>query len=381
MYLKSGRILSLVACGKGEVMMSNSLRRRLSSAISAAAVALAVALGAGGTAARADNADRFLGTVDQVVKDKDPPIRYGVTLVHLQDDYWKGMAYGIVDEVQKSGGKVVQVSIAGKYGNVAEQFAQIDAMMTKGIDVLVLGAASYDGFDPILTKAKEKGIKILAVGTPVNSKIPDWGVLFSDFDIGNKMGTLLCEKRPADRFTIIGLPGPAGAEWTKLRVDGLKKAIDACPGATLQLAPVGGEISIGYALSQTSDMITKYPDANFVWTPTMGLGMGAVQAIKQRNANMKVVGSTIMRGVFQPLEEGTLLAVNAEPSILVGRLIVQYLIRQKLGMSTPLIKQDADFKYPIIIMPTQFLTKDNYKTYPWEQTDVPPKDWSIDAFQ
>ena len=33
--------------------------------------------------------------------------------MHLQDDYWKGMAYGIVDEAKRAGGKVVQVSIAG----------------------------------------------------------------------------------------------------------------------------------------------------------------------------------------------------------------------------------------------------------------------------
>ena len=82
------------------------------------------------------------------------------------------------------------------------------------------------------------------------------------------------------------------------RVDGLKKAVEELPRRHPVVAPVGGEISIGYALSQTSDMITKYPDASFVWTPTMGLGMGAVQAIKQRDANMKVVGSTIMRGMF-----------------------------------------------------------------------------------
>ncbi len=362
-------------------MTRRDLRKWFVRAAYASAMVLAVGVGSAITTAGAQEADRFLGVVDKPVKDTGTPIRYGVTLVHLQDDYWKGMAYGIVDEVEKSGGKVVQVSIAGKYGNVAEQFAQIDAMITKGIDVLVIGAASYDGYDTILAKAKAHGIKIVAAGTSVNSKIPDSGVLFSDFEIGKKMGAMLCEHKPQPNFKIIALPGPAGAEWSKLRVDGLKEAVKACPGAELELAPVGGEISIGYALSQTSDMITKYPDASFVWTPTMGLGMGAVQAIKQRSANMKVVGSTIMRGIFPALEDGTLLAVNAEPSILVGRLIVQYAIRQKLGMDTPLIKNNPDFQYPMILMPTTFLTKENYKTYPWEQTDVPPANWSIEAFQ
>lgn len=361
-------------------MLSN-LRKCFVRATYASALVLAVGVGSATLTSKAEEADRFLGVVDEPVKDTGTPIRYGVTLVHLQDDYWKGMAYGIVDEVEKSGGKVVQVSIAGKYGNVTQQFAQIDAMITKGIDVLVIGAASYDGYDTILAKAKAAGIKVIAAGTPVNSKLPDFGVLFSDFDIGKKMGALLCEKKPQGDFKIIGLPGPAGAEWSSLRVEGLKEAVGECPGASLELAPVGGEISIGYALSQTADMITKYPDASFVWTPTMGLGMGAVQAIKQRDAKMQVVGSTIMRGIFPALEDGTLLAVNAEPSILVGRLLVQYSIRQKLGMPTPLIKENPDFLYPMILMPTQFLTKENYKSYPWEQTDVPPEDWSIEAFQ
>src|SRR5882724_751933 len=124
-------------------MMPRKSRKWFERAAYASALVFTMAVGSTISTARAQDADRLLGIVDKPVKDTGTPIRYGVTLVHLQDDYWKGMAYGIVDEVAKSGGKVVQVSIAGKYGNVAEQFAQIDAMITKGIDVLVIGAASY----------------------------------------------------------------------------------------------------------------------------------------------------------------------------------------------------------------------------------------------
>ena len=352
-------------------------RSRLARVFAAMLSTMIVATGA---PARAEEFDRLLGMTEEV-KDTGQPIRYGVTLVHLQDDYWKGIAYGIDDEVSKVGGKVVSVNIAGKYGNVTQQFAQIQAMMAKGIDVLVIGAAAYDGYDTILKMAKDKGVKVIAVGTPVNSAVPDFGIVFSDYEIGKKLGAVLCEKKPKPDFTVLGLPGPAGAEWTRLRVEGLKATLKDCPGAKLEMSAVGGEISIGYGLSATADMITKYPDASFVWTPTMGLGMGAIQAVKQRQAKMQVVGSTILRGIFPALEDGTLLAVNAEPPIFVGRLVVQYSIRQKLGLPTPLIAPNSEFKYPMIIPNTIVLNKDNYKTYPWERTDVPPADWSIEAFQ
>ena len=346
------------------------------------ACAVAMALGLATTVAVADEQDRYLGVTEQV-KDTGQGLRYGVTLVHLQDDFWKGMAYGIVDETKRVGGKVVQVSIAGKFGNMAEQYAQIEAMMAKGIDVLVLGPSSFDGFDPMLKKVRDKGIKIIAAGIPLNSKIVDFGVVMSDYEIGKKLGDKLCENRPKDKatFKTLALPGPAGAEWTRLRVEGLKESAKNCQGEEVIVAPVGGEISLGYGLATTSDMITKNPDASFVWTPTMGLGMGAVQAVKQRHANMQVVGSTIVRGIFPELDNGTLLGDNTEPAILMGRLMVQYSIRQKLGMPTPLIKQDKDFPYPVVVTPTRIITKENYKGYPWEETDVPPADWSIDAFQ
>jgi ABC-type sugar transport system substrate-binding protein len=357
-------------------------KKLAASSLCVAALAMGIIAIVGGVIRAEENQDRYLGVTDPV-QDKPPFIRYGVTLVHLQDDFWKGMAYGMVDETKRVGGKVVQVSIAGKFGNMAEQYAQIEAMMTKGIDVLVLGPSAYDGFDPMLKKVKEKGITVIAAGIPLGSKLTDYGVVMSDFDIGKRMGDALCQHRPKDKqtFKTLALPGPAGAEWTKLRVDGLLESAKSCPGEEVVVAPVGGEISIGYALATTSDMITKNPDASFVWAPAGGLGMGAIQGVRQRHANMQVVSSNIVRPVFAALDDGTLLGVNTEPAILMGRLMVQYSIRRKLGLPTPLIKEDKGFTYPVVITPTRIITKDNYKGYPWQETDVPPEDWSIDAFQ
>jgi hypothetical protein len=35
----------------------------------------------------------------------------------------------------------------------------------------------------------------------------------------------------------------------------------------------------------------------------------------------------------------------------------------------------------VVLTPTRIITKENYKGYPWEETDVPPADWSIEALQ
>jgi ribose transport system substrate-binding protein len=346
------------------------------SLVAAAGLALQMAWA---SPARADEPDRFLGLITPVTATK--PLKLGVTVVHLQDDYWKGMAYGITDEAKRSGLQIVQVGVAGAYGNVSQQFAQIQTMKTKGIDVLILGPSAYDGFDPILTSLKKSGIMVIAGGIPVNSKSVDFGVVQDDTLIGKGLGDFLCQRKGTGPAKVLSIPGPAGAEWAHLRNKGLHEAAAACPGMTVVDGPVGGAIDIGYALGQASDLIQKNPDAKFFFTPEAALGMGAVQAVKQHHANIGVVTSTVVKEVFPMLANGDLLGDSTEPSILMGRLMVQYAIRKAEGLPLPNLSQVASSPYPTLIVPAQILTKETAPSYPYLVTDVPPKDWSIQAFQ
>jgi ribose transport system substrate-binding protein len=332
-----------------------------------------------GPAARAEDPDRFLGLIKPVMAAK--PLRIGVTVVHLQDDYWKGMAYGITDEAKRSGLQIVQVGVAGAYGNVSQQFAQIQTMKTKGMDVLILGPSAYDGFDPILTSLKKAGIMVIAGGIPVNSKSVDFGVVQDDTLIGKGLGDFLCHHKGDGPAKVLSIPGPAGAEWAHLRNKGMHDAATACPGMTVVDGPVGGSIDIAYALGQASDLIQKNPDAKFFFTPEVALGMGAAQAVKQRHAQIGVVTSTVVKEVFPMLADGELLADSTEPSILMGRLMVQYAIRKAEGMPMPNLTQVPSSPYPTVVVPAQILTKETAPSYPYQLTDVPPKDWSIQAFQ
>ena len=345
--------------------------------------AMAVVLGLGGFvsagSARAEEPDRFLGLIEPVKATK--PLRFGVTVVHLQDDYWKGMAYGIADEAKRTGVEVVQISVAGAYGNVSQQFAQIQTMKSKGIDVLVLGPSAYDGFDPLLKSAKNDGIMVIAAGIPVNSKSVDFGVVMDDTSIGEGLAKFICEKKGDGPAKALSIPGPAGAEWAHLRAAGFKAGAEKCPGLSVVEGPVGGAIDISYALAQASDLLQKHADARFFFTPQITLGMGAVQAAKQQKKDVGVVSSTIIPKVFEMLKDGSLMGESTEPSILMGRLMVQYAIRKAEGLDMPNLGETAGFAYPTVVIPPQIVTKENADDYPYQLTDVPPADWSISSFQ
>lgn len=350
--------------------------RRLTGVLCTALSAVVVAL-SGIVPATAANTDRLKGLVEPIKAEK--PFTIGVTLVHLQDDFWKGIAYGIQDEAKRSGVQLLQVSVAGAYGNVREQFGQLDALKTRGANYVVVGAASFDGYDTVFKGLQSAGSKVLAVGIPVNSPNVTFGVGQDEGAIGAALAKAICASK-ADSTTVT-IPGPAGAEWTRLRYEAFRQEAGKCQGMKVLPGAFGGGVDLAYGMSQASDLLLRNPEADFVYTPVIPLGMGAAQAVRQQRRNVKVVSSAVVREAIPIIKDGRFLAVASEPGILMGRLIVQYAIRDHEGKAMTGMKKDKTLPYPHVLTPPVVITPENASTYPFEEYEIPPQGWSITAVQ
>ena len=328
-------------------------------------------------AARAED-DRLRGIVAPVVA--KTPFKIGLTIVHLNDDFWKGIAFGIADEAKRSNVKLVQVMVAGGYGNVPQQFEQLETMRTLGVDVAVLGAAAYKGYDAVLRRLRTAGITVVAAGIPVDSKNVDFGVTQDDGAIGALLAEAVCQDAAGRPASVLIVPGPAGAEWARLRHVGFNKGADDCKGLSVVEGAMSAGLGIEQGLSETADLLQTHPDAGYVYTPEISLGLGATQAIRQAHAKAAVVSSSIVREAIPQIEDGRILAAASEPGIIIGRLTVQYAIRMREKLPTPRMTT-AGSPYPAIVTPTVLITKANAKTYPFDLYEIPPKSWSTQALQ
>lgn len=320
--------------------------------------------------------DRLFGIVEPVVAKK--PLSLGLALVHLNDDFWRGIAYGVEDEAKRSNVTLKRVFIAGAYGKVREQFAQLQALRSLGVDVAVLGAVAFDGFDPAIRDLKQAGIRVMAAGIPVNSASIDLGVGQDDSNIGKEMARQLCAIDPAPKVAFV--PGPAGAEWARLRVVGYKQELAAkCKPAKLVEAGFSAGIALQDGLTQAADLLLKNPDVNAVYTPASSLAIGVAQAARQARRDVNLVTSAVNRESLKLLKEGRFKALVTEPGILMGRLIVQYAIRQSEGLPLDGVKKDGSLPYPYVMTPSLVVTSKNVDTFPVFQTDIVPEGWSSSA--
>jgi len=206
-----------------------------------------------------------------------------------------------------------------------------------------------------------------------------FGVTQDDSLIGKMLADAICAKN--GNAKIVAVPGPAGAEWARLRFVGFSEQLKHCPGAAAYDGAFRGSVGMQEGLSQTADLLLKHPDAEFVYTPQMSLGLGAVQAARQLGRKVQVVSSAVVKAAIPMIADGRFLAVISEPAIVMGRLIVQCAIRDSEGKAKPNFVQPPGAPYPFLLAPPTLITATNATTFPLDMVETPPADFKLDALQ
>jgi ribose transport system substrate-binding protein len=325
-------------------------------------------LGAG-VAARAAAADRMLGMVVPVKAAKPYKIAYAT--VQMNEDFYLGIAYGVVDEAARSGAQLVRVMDAGGYGHSAEQLTQLEELRALGVDAVLLVGASFNGYDRVIEHLAASGIRVIPVASPISAPKSTVGVIQDEEALGALIAAHVCRTNP--KATVLTLPGPVGTEWNKVRFDGFKAKAQAC-GLTLVGNTFKGNISIEDGQEQVMDGMLKNPAATYVYAVSGALAVGAAQQLKRTGAAAKVVTGTVNERTVALMNDGIIEMVASEPAVLFGRAALQYAIRSLNGDPLPNEKTGV-LSYPVVFVPNVELTRDNINTYDLYLADLAPHGW------
>ena len=321
---------------------------------------------------QAEDFDRLRGVVAPVKAKK--PYRMGWAAIHFVDTFWVGVAYGIVDEAKQAGVDLVRIIPAGGYGNLAEEQTALVQLSTLNLDAILISGVTFQGFDRAVKRITDQGIKVGVVGVPIDATTTSFGVIESEPDTGAKMGAYLC--KVAQNAKVITIPGPAGAEWNKLRFEAFKATAEKC-GSQLLGNTFQGGMSLEDGRKQAEDLMVKYPDAHYIWTVAGNIGDGAAEAIKRSGRkDIWVIGSGFTANTAEMMKEGYIKMYLSEPAVLFGRLVVQYMTRQLNGDDMPNLVPNI-LPYPSVIVPTAQVEGTEVAKYNLEQYDQAPAGWNV----
>jgi ribose transport system substrate-binding protein len=185
--------------------------------------------------------------------------------------------YGI--EEAKAKGLIENYYYTDANADPNKQLGDIEDLLTKGCDVLIISAETADVVDPGAKKAMEAGVPVITLDRDVKS--PENRVSYTDGDsclMGKSQAEWLVNELGGEGKIVL-LSGVAGASPAEERLRCAREVFAANPGITelahayTDWSPTGGQAQMEAWITQFGDEIEG------VWSDSALQGVGAVEAM------------------------------------------------------------------------------------------------------
>lgn len=127
------------------------------------------------------------------------PITVGVSWFKFADERWKIDEAGMKDVIEKAGAEYIS---ADANFSAEKSVADIENLVTRGADVLIVMSGVADAVGPAVTQVLAEGIPVIAYDQII--EVP--GVFYTSFDarsVGNALAEGMLEVAPAGNYALI----------------------------------------------------------------------------------------------------------------------------------------------------------------------------------
>ncbi len=260
---------------------------------------------------------------------------------------------------------ILDFEIQDGRGDNAVQKANTEAMITKGIDLLIISPHEAAPQTPAVAEAYNKGIKVLVLDRKIVGDTYNCFIGGDNVQIGEEAGKWAVEQfkgKPLDEVKLVVLEGQSGATPTTERQQGFMKVIDewnAGPDNKPKFNKVFDQIcdyDRDKAKTQMENALQAIPRIDLVYAHNDPMAIGAYLAANAagRRGEMKIIGIDALcdpDGGVQAVIDGKIDVTFVYPPL--GKEAIDLAV--KLLRGEPVDKN--------ISLPTTLIDKNNAQQY------------------
>lgn len=270
------------------------------------------------------------------------------------------LRYGI-EELKKQG-LIKNFYETNANDDPVKQIADIEDLVTKGVDLLIVSAATAEALTPVVEKVMDKGIPVITVDRNISSDKYITFVEASSTEMGKLQAQWLASELQG-RGNVVMLPGLAGATPAEDRLAAAKEVFAQFPNIKIldvqytSWSPVEGK-----RIMQT--LIQKYPQIDGVWADSGLQGSGAAEAFMDAGMSVPPITGEDFNRFLKMWKENDLTAVGVTFSVRMGYESVE--ITKKILQGEQVPHHD--------VVPNLVITDTNLDTY--VRMDLPDDYWA-----
>lgn len=274
----------------------------------------------------------------------------GATYYTLQTEFCMRM-----DAEAQKWARANNVNYVGYDGqnDAAMQLAQVETMISNGVDAIILNPQDADACVAAVEAAVAAGIPIIGVNTMVNTDLLTSYIGSEDVGAGEEIMQYMIDYMGRDDFNIVVLEGPMGQSAQLQRWEGITNVLSRHPNITI-LDYNTANWSRGEAMALMETWITTYGSRiDAVVAENDEMALGARQAIVAAGMDIPCIGIDGITDAVTAVGNGNMIASdfqNAEGQITGA-----------LEAAVRVINGETVEKE--IWIPFEMITPDNYQEY------------------
>ncbi|MDP2182883.1 MAG: substrate-binding domain-containing protein [Actinomycetota bacterium] len=196
--------------------------------------------------------------------------------------------------------------------DVATQASQVESLINQGVDAIIIVPVQADSLQPQLQAAADAGIPVLAVNTTLsNEELITAAVLPDDVAAGAQEMQMMADALNGEGKIVV-LQGPLGSSPELDRTEGIESVLAENPNIEV-LAIDTANWAREEAVNKVKNWISSFGgEIDGIVAENDDMGLGAVQALKEANMSVPVVGIDGIEDGLRAVESGDFIGSSLQ---------------------------------------------------------------------
>ncbi len=244
----------------------------------------------------------------------------GLSISTLNNPFFVTLRDGAQAAADAAGAELIVVDAQD---NVSKQISDLEDLLQRGIDVLVINPTDSDAVVPAVMIANSSGIPVIAVDRNVAGGELAAYVVSDNVAGGHLAAGYICEQLGGSGL-VVELQGIPGASATNERGEGFNSGIaELCPDVTV-VARQTANFSRAEGLSVMENILQAQGEIDAVFAHNDEMALGALQAITAIGQDVLIVGFDATDDAVAAVEACTMGATVAQLPADLGAMAVEH---------------------------------------------------------
>ncbi|MBS3765773.1 substrate-binding domain-containing protein [Candidatus Bipolaricaulota bacterium] len=275
----------------------------------------------------------------------------GLSVSTLNNPFFVSLRDGAKEAAEEHG---VELVVADGQDSVSTQMSDIESLVSRGVDALLINATDGEAVVPAVEEANEAGIPVLAIDRGISGG--DVAIYVASNNVtGGKMAAHYTAAKLALQGKIVMLEGIPGTSAARERGQGFTEVVESLPDLEIiSSEPAGFAQNEGYEVMQ--NILTAETDIDAVFAQNDLMALGALQAIEgaDRADEMFVVGFDAVDPAIEAIEGGRMSATIMQQPSVMGEMGVEQAVQLLEGE-----KEVEEGETEFVPVPLKLITQDN----------------------